>query len=270
MVTAAQRTIYHISSTLASSLGKEYTPLVNTTLNEKFNLLPNYQLEDSKYPVVAYYAIGVGGQSLITDSSNYNYCRHSPVDAALFEHIPFIMVELDNDLSEELRAKYRFRREETWNDIEYACYYLKCIEAIDLRDYFYKISTANGESVLNKFSTSTDKLLNPTPKARTVDTVDISTSNYVCKIAKLVFTITLDEMVELKNVLAIRGIDNNIISEIGICMGVDLTLEDKSIEVVTAQVAYHVDVDINLDITLASASAFTRGIEIGGTEPMVL
>jgi len=214
MTINGQRTMYGIHVELSRLLGKEYTPLANTTLNEKFDIIPNIELADSLYPTLGYYAIGVGGDPIIVGNPGYTYSKHSPVDAALFKHVPFLMRTLTNDLSNDERSAYRLRVIETINNVDYACYYLKAIPLIELRDYFYKIVTVNDETVLRVFTTDTDKLLNPVPQTRSVDTTDITTSNYVTNIAKLKFALTLTEMEDLKTVFSLRGISELKITEI--------------------------------------------------------
>lgn len=267
MILSSQRTVYGAAIQLAQLLNKEYTPLSNTTLNEKFNIEPNYEADDKLYPTLQYYAIGIGGNPAIEDGVGYTYNQHSPVDAALFNHIPFIMRPVVADLDEEERAMYRFRKIEIHNTVEYACYYLKVIDTIELRDFFYKITTKDSLSSLTIFSTDTDKLLNPVPKDRNIDASDISNYVYVAKMSKLKFELSIAEMLEIKNVLEIRNLADKHITEIGVCTGIDVDYEDAKESMIT-QIAFHVGVNLNLTLALNNDASILRSIEIGGTEPL--
>lgn len=269
MVLSSQRTIYGMALQLAQILGIKYVPLKNTTLNEKFDIDPNYVIPDDVYPTLKYFALGIGGDSIISNGDGYKYSRHSPVDAALFSHVPFIMRPLTADLNETERLRYRFRKIEIFDGTEFACYYLKVIETIELRDYFYKITTKDGLSVLSIYNINTDKLLNPVPKNRTIDSVSISDYEYVTKMSKLRFELTIDELKELSDVLYKRGLTTKQITEIGVCTGIDKDIAGSP-ESVATQVAFHVDVNIDLTVSINSDTEILRSIEIGGTEQLLL
>ena len=50
MVRNSQRTLYNVDLHLHQMLGKDYEPIENTTLNEKFQVLPNDKLPAGIYP----------------------------------------------------------------------------------------------------------------------------------------------------------------------------------------------------------------------------
>lgn len=269
MVLSSQRTVYGMALQLSQLLNLEYTPLTNTTLNEKFDISPGYELEDNIYPKLRYFAIGIGGNPMLDNGVGYKYSQHSPVDAALFQHIPFIMRPVTSDLDDVERLQYRFRKVEIFDEIEYACYYLKVIQTIELRDYFYRITTKDGASALLIFNTNTDKLLNPVPKSRTIENVSINDYEYVTKMSKLRFELTIPELSDLKEAMVIRGVGDKQITEIGVCTGSDVLIDGKMESVVT-QVAFHVDVNIDLSVAINSDMSILRSIEIGGTEACLI
>ena len=64
------------------------------SLNEKFEILKDtaaITLEKGFYPEINYFCIGNGGSTLASGVKGYTYSRHSALDAALFNHIPFVL-----------------------------------------------------------------------------------------------------------------------------------------------------------------------------------
>jgi hypothetical protein len=250
-------------------MNQAYKPQPNTTLNEKYNILLEYEVPSTSFPTIGWYGIGTGGLNVINGDNGYKYSKHSPVDAALFNQIPFLMVELDNDISAADRENYRIRTEEVFNEVTYACYYLKKIPEFDLRDYFYKILSVDDRDELSVFSTDTDKLLNPVPVTRSVDVLDVDSSTYVTKLAKLTFSLTNAEIKSITEVMSLRGLSETTIAEIAICMGVEATGLTYP-ELVNTQIAIHVEVDLDLSAHIINSTSIKRAIELGGTEPLLV
>jgi hypothetical protein len=268
MVLAAQRTIFGLDLDMAVRFRDNYLPKSNTTLNEKFNLNTTADLPVG-FPKVKYYAIGVGGSDIITGVNGYTYSQHNPSDAALFQHIPFVMRLTTNDLDDREKLKYRFRIIKNFNNTNYVCYYLKMIPNIDYRDPFYKIESNAGNNTLSIFSTDTDTLLNPIPVDRNITLQDTETSTYLTKLAKIEFSLDSDDLNELSSVYQILGLSTKTLTEIGVCMGWDSTINNVT-EAVGVQIAYHITVNIDIATTMSSGMGILRAIEIGGSEPMIL
>lgn len=269
MVLSAQRTIFGLDLALANLISDNYIIKENTSLNEKFGILPNERLPDGVFPKLKYYAIGIGGQDFIQEERGYNYSLHNPSDAALFEQIPFVMRTVENDLLPAEQNKYRFRTIETHDGVEYVCYYLRQIETIENRDYFYKITSDGIENNLSVFTTNTDKLLNPVPVDRTITYDQTTTIDYITKLAKLEFSLNTEDLEELTNVLTVRNQLDKRLTEIGICTGHEYS-EDNIREAIGVQIAFHVGVDIDLMLTLSNGKTILRSIELGGAEPLVI
>lgn len=271
MIRTSQRTLYNIDLHLCQLLQKPYEPLTNTTLNEKFNILPKTTLPTGVYPSLKYYAIGVGGESVLDGVDGFKYSEHSPTDAALFQHIPFVMRNvLTNDLTDAEKANYRLRALEYHNGIQYACYYLKVITDFEIKPYFYSIKTLKeGTTVssptLSILDTNTSDLLNPTPKSRSITFENSNTINYITKLAKLNFTLLPSDIADLKNSLDILELSSSNITEIGVCTGIDIVSAGMS-EVLAAQVAFHVGVNLDIMSAFANNESIMKSIEIGGSE----
>lgn len=274
MVRTSQATIYSIDLALHRMLGKEYTPLLNTTLNEKFNILTSEDIPGKTYPELKYFTIGVGGDNIIPGNDKYNLSEHSPIDGALFKHIPFVMKPLNQDLTEEEAEPYRLRCVETISGVQYACYYAKVIPEPELKPFFYSIRTINNGTTVSAptltiLDTNTSEILNPTPKIRELTYNNNTTSEFITKIAKIVFRLTKDEIDSIKSVLKIRNVDKGQITEIGVCSGIEKTLKSGKKEAICCQIMYHIGVTLSLALDLVSGDQIAQTLEIGGSEPLL-
>lgn len=266
MITDSQRTVYALDLELNMRLGTEYTVRTNTTLNEKFNIRPNEPLPSGVYPKLKYLAIGVGGANIIA-GNEYRYSAHRATDAALFEHIPFVIRPIDNDLSDQEKLKYRLRKIENINSTEYICYYLKVVEPTNFTNGLYEIIVSGTDTNLLFFDTSKYDLLNPTPRAPG-DLFDITNNKYVARTVKFPFILDEDETNELRNALAIKYIEDRLPTELALCSGYDVA-EGALYEATNVQVNYFIGIDINTEIEFANATTIVRALEIGGMEPML-
>lgn len=272
MVRASQRTLYMIDIDLHRQLGAEYSPLENTTLNEKFSVL---QSEDTPkgYPVITGYVIGIGGSPMIDGAPNYVLNEHSPIDGALFEHIPFIMRPLEADLNDAERENYRLRVVETINNTQYVSYYMKVLDSYVINSNFYTIKTVyDGTNVsspsLSVFDNNVETILNPSPRPRKLDYKTSKGCEYISKLCKLNFTLTSLEQEEIKNVLTIKNKESRLLTELGICTGITIDCSYGKESMIT-QIAYHVPVNFDLTVDLVEGRDMVKTIELGGLEPLI-
>lgn len=268
MTTSSQRTLYGVDLQLAQLYGENYTCLPNTTLNEKFNILPGINVPKGKYPILKYITIGNGGNLQIPDSENFIYNEHSPLDAALFNHIPFVMKTLEEDLSEADRLKYRFRIEKTVNDKLYACYYLKIIPSNLYDQKFYKITTTNGDNYLKIFKLNDPIFLNPQPRERKLNIEHLDKTEFVTKLVRFKLEFSSQEVKELENVYKILGHEKQIMTEIGLCTGIEHD-NNGSMEASCVQVAFHIGINLDLTNSFRTEAAITKYIELGGSEALI-
>jgi hypothetical protein len=277
MILNSQRTLYGVDLALRMMCGTPYSLLPNTSLNEKFARIANIK-PDGRYPTIGYYTIGVGGGTILPGSGQILYSEHSPVDAGLFEHIPFVMRRTNNDLTASEQDKYRMKVIKTINGLDYYAYYFKKIPSIYINANMYQVITENDNSVLSLLPTSTDAYLNPTPVNRDITVDNFNAVRYAAKTAKLEFTLLNTELTDLHNVMdIIYGKNTNgvtitkPITEIGICSGLEETIPVNDIscngkEVSCSQIMYHVAVDLDLLIYMNSNANIYRSIDIGGME----
>jgi len=266
MILNSQRTIYGINLQFNLLTQKPHKELINTTLNEKFNVIPQYPIPIGIYPKLQYYAIGIGGTDII-DNTSYKYSKHRSIDGALFQHIPFVVREVTADLNSLERTRYRFRVTQNINGIEYALYYLKVIPKIINRDGLFEVETKNGISKLQYMDTNRSDILNPVPRI-VENYLDPSKNVYIAKTIKTEFSLYADEMAEIKAGIDLLGFTGNI-TEIAVCSGIDVETTDEN-EASNVVVNYFVEVDINTTLYINTTTDFIRNIELAGVEAMTL
>lgn len=275
MVRTAQKTMYATDLNLHMLAGIPYTPQPNTTLNEKFMLNTDAVAPSNKYPTLKYFALGVGGTSPIQGDGFYVSSEHSPLDGALFQHIPFIIRPVKTDLGTSEKVKYRLRVLTTVAGVQYACYYLKVLPTIEVPSYFNVISTVTPKdttklpySTISVFDTNTPELLSPTPKNRNIDISKIDALSKITKVGRVTLEFTENDLNEIRSAMRILGLTSNSIREIALCSGHDIAT-DLGTESIHTQILFHIGIDMPLTINLNTEKSIKRIIELGGEEPLV-
>lgn len=273
MIINSQRTLYNVDLYLNIMLRKDYKVIPNTSLNEKFDILSRVTVPSGVYPTLKYWAIGTGGNNVIENTTGFSYSEHTPLDGALFNHVPFIMRPVTDDLSALEKANYRMRKVEIINDIEYACYYLKIIPNVNLTSDFYKIVTrqmpdGHKDSMLYLVDMNDPAILNPTPRDRRVDIETIDSTIALTKLAKLEFNLSEVELEELKKVYELRKIERGQITELAACTGIDNDSLGYT-EATCTQVAFFFGVDLDLTVDINNKGEINKVLEIGGGEGLI-
>ena len=272
MIINSQRTLFAIDLEQHMLFNQSYTPLENTTLNEKFRILVGNSLA-GVYPTLNMFVIGIGGLQNVEGEDGYKFSQHSPLDGALFEHVPFIVRDPSNDLTATEKANYRLRVIEMVNNREYVCYYGKVIPKPELNSMFYVIKTINDTTsstapTMSVLDTTSSDILNPKPKARTFTYDTIKGIDYVTKMNKIQFSLSVSDISEIKSACEKLGKSSSVITELGICTSCDYEYNNYT-EAVSAQIAFHVGVDFNLAVSLQNNEKIQKSIEIGGLEPFI-
>jgi hypothetical protein len=251
-------------------------PLANTTLNELFSINATATLAGGEMPSLGYIAIGNGGHKLLMGSNNIpktDVVQHRPTDAALYNHMPFVLRDVTNDLQPADRAMYGLRRIETYNGKPYVAYYLKRIDFTNTIPQLDYCVVDNGVTNSTAFAPNAGNL-HPTPPAVSNTGVNITTGDYVSATAKLPFSMSADDVAEYLNVANIMYGDPGmaIISEIALCSGVDRVLPGdfngvtiNYNEVVCAQVMSFVSSFFAMNF---SNSGINYLFDVGATEPL--
>lgn len=265
MIINSQRTIYGLEYSGNSKIGLPHVARVNTTLNEKFGVQSGVPIPAGTDPYIKYMAIGTGGSNPTPGLGTYSYSNHSVTDAALFNHVPFIMRPVATDLTGAERARYRMRVVTAINGVDYAAYYLRVIAPTDITTDVFTIANAGtaGGSI-TPFTTDTAAYLNPTPLP--VGRTPVGNGSYISKMIKIPFTLTPAELAEVTAAMALLYTTPPVtITEIGICGGCD-QLSGTPPEALGVQIYYHVGVGIDITMKYDPILGYVRAIELGGCE----
>lgn len=222
------RTVYGSYLQSCQLLGLPFALATNSTLNEKFEVQAGVLPNSGVLPTCGYFAIGNGGHKLSVTNGLYipEPIQHLTTDAALYNHLPFVLREPANDLTTAQQALYGLRVSEVHNGINYIAYYLKRINftgvAVSMQ---YKTVNADGTVTTSPFQPDTGNL-NPQPPSLSPTGVNVVTGDYVMASAPVPITLTADDVTEILNVANIIYGDPNaaIVSEIALVSGVDKTI----------------------------------------------
>lgn len=272
------RTVYGSLLQTSLLLGLPLSIAPNSTLNEKFDVQSGVSLSPSDVPKVGYYCIGNGGHRVVTGSDGIPYTspvNHRARDAALFNHLPFVLREVDNDLSIAERARYALRRAETHNGRNYFAYYLKRIDVSNVNSEMNHTVVRDGVAETVPFEPTNDDL-NPQQPELPPSGVISTDGSYLSSSAIIPIDFTQRDVEELINVSRVLYDNENraVISEIGLCTGVDRTVTGSAggsgsfnyKEAIAVQIASHITGYYPIGFT---NRGFDLQIEAGATEPML-
>jgi len=281
MITAVtnQRTIIGAHLQTTKMLGLHVDIKQNTTLNEKLSIHQDRLLNLSDIPNIKYLVIGNGGHTPLTDASGVvrnESIPHTPADVSLYNQIPFVLRSVNNDLSDIERNKYRLRKKLSIGGVNYIGYYMKVLTNDALRPTIEHRTIAKGviTTTLQDF-TSAD--LNPTVPTINTNTNVVADGTYLVVSAKMSFHMDLTDIQDLISAVTILTGDSSgaIISEIGICSGVDILISDIDITSNRFEYSESLATQINsfigtyIDVNTAN-SDISLTMDMGSNEPMMV
>ena len=271
------RSIYGAYLQTCALLGFNVDIKPNSTLNQKFDLFPNEIFNTGETPTVKYLTIGNGGHTAsmgVDGLPLINPVPHSPRHAALYNHLPFIIREVGEDLTPGERLLYRLRVPRTIDGVNYMCYYAKVLDMSMVEPKIELRNNTDGIITATDFTPSLADL-NPVKPVIPVNGNITSTGNYLASTAKIEFVMNEAEITELLNACnIIYGSDNYaFISEIGLCSGVDRTLmgnfggpPSAYTEAVGVQIMNFISTAIP---AYALSTSITQTIDVGSTSPLL-
>ena len=271
------RSIYGAYLQSCALLGFNVEIKPNSSLNQKFDLFPNEIFNSGETPTVKYITIGNGGHTAsmgVDGLPLINPVPHSPRHAALYNHLPFIIREVTEDLTPAERLLYRLRVPRTIDGVNYMCYYAKVLDLSMVEPKIELRNNTNGIITATDFTPSLADL-NPVKPVIPVNGNITSTGNYLASTAKIGFVMNETEITELLNACnVIYGSDNYaFISEIGLCSGVDRSLmgnfggpPSAYTEAVGVQIMNFISTAIP---AYALSTSITQTIDVGSTSPLL-
>lgn len=255
-------------------LGLPYVVKPHTTLNEKFSIATEYTLSDTDRPTACYIAIGNGGHRMSMGAGQIPYpdmLPHRPRDMALFNHIPFVMRELNNDLTPTQRENYRLRTTVVQNGTSYYAYYLKKLNFEETTPSLEYRTVQDGTTRASPFESSVSDL-SPTPQEIPTSGAVTTSGDYVAATAKVDFVMDANDIAEFLNVTNILYGNPNmgIISEIAYVAGVDRdNVRSGDItytEVIAAQVVSFI---YDFFVVKSNKTSLSISLDVGSVESML-
>lgn len=269
------KTVYYDTLVLSHFRNKSFKPLPNTSLNEKFNINKDITIE-VETPTLKYFTIGNGNLKTMDAEDNMKlyHGNHRCIDAALFNHIPFVIRKEDEDIDVNDRKKYRIRKHISIDNKRYVAYYLKLIPDDMIQNQIIKITQETDTMPkIEPFNTNDSTLLNPEPYANTVAEITNNYTEFVTNSDQISLILTIEEMLEVKNAMILLSIpeSDRVINEIALCSGTDVVdLSTYEVEVAYSQVMFFLDVDYDVQLLLNNDEEFFRQVEIGGMQALML
>ena len=273
------RTLWGADLQTALALNLPYTPRENTTLNEKLGIATNQSIDPAgQKPAIQYLCIGNGGHKHMTGADGSPYTtpvNHRASDAALFKHLPFVLREVNNDLSVAERAQYGLRRMEVHNGTNYFAYYLKRMDLSAVVSELQYTTVLDGVTTTTPYSPTSDNL-NPEQPVMPSTGVITTSGDYLSTSAIVPLFFTEQDVANLVEVAEIMYENPYmaVISEIGLCSGVDKVITGPGPgntqinyeEAIGVQIATFVTTHYSMSF---SNKGFDLQLELGATEPLL-
>lgn len=182
--------------------------VVNSTFNEKYDVLASDHIGTTSIPVIKWIGLGVGSDymaqlthptsgAVIDNPTPY---IHSNEDAIPFIPFPFLMrKEGEDDLTSTERAKYAMRYTVTIDGISYVCYMLRRVDVTNDK-VTSKVVTVNGNGEITDISPleASTAPLNPT-RDKNYTGESSSSNEYLRVRAPLALTLDPSDIAELIN-----------------------------------------------------------------------
>ncbi len=204
------------------------TPIIlqpNTTLNEKLNIMETSRLDINDKVNVQWYCIGHGGHQILKSSNGIDYpdsVKRDPLEASLYDMVPFVLRQKNQDLTEEEARQYRLKRIETHGGVEYYAYYLKRMTIEDKPKVLIE-TTVDGVKQVKPYTVTEANLSPHKPTLSPREVVSASNTKVRVSIGASI-NFTEQDTENLKEVFKILYGTSKItlISEIGIVAGSDV------------------------------------------------
>lgn len=258
-------------------LGTAFTQHPNTTLNQKFDIQASAVIPANMKPSLKFFTIGYGGHGYTMGANNIplsDVIDHSSGDAGLYQHLPFVIRPINDDLTAGERSRYCLRKTITVDGVNYYAYYGKRLDMTGVVPRMTKRTIVDNQTVIEDY-VYTEKNLSPTPPA-IPNTGAVTTSNaYLATSAIIPMPFNEKDVAELYNVAEILFGDRRmaIISEFGFCTAVDADVSINTTsgavnfkEAIGAQIAAIISGHYEL---IFNSKGFDFSLEVGATQPLL-
>lgn len=248
----------------------------NSVMNEQFGVLPDDR--PSKTPWTQYAAIGIGGLTyrLVGESRRLELVPqpHDSRHTGMYEQIPFVIREVNDDLSTGERARFRLRRIRKINGTEYVEYYLRRLDFGATEAVLEYRTIEDGNIISNRWSPTPDDQ-HPVPMVVNPGQVLVTGDDYIAATAKTTLRFDPWDINELLNVGRVLYESENAItvSEIALVSGIDIEARGL-VGGVSVPITEVVGAQITDFVSTLMPAAFTRSgaslnLDSGSTEPLL-
>lgn len=222
------RSVYGAAMLNAINTKSNYEPLTFTTLNEKFSVHASTQHPIGLMCEGSWFAIGNKGHGNVqgVDGIGLSHAKpHAVTDAVLFGHLPFIIRDINDDISASEREKYGMRAIIDVGGVKKIGYYLMYKPSAGIPTTIKRIVINNGQETISDFIPDSS-VLNPQPPSFPLPPRSESNSEDYAVFKYVPFTLTASEVQEILNAAEIIYGDQAyaIISEIAWVGGVRTTV----------------------------------------------
>lgn len=260
-----------------SFMKRPFTAHEHTTLNEKFEIQQGAAIQSGEIPGLNCLTIGNGGHRHEAGKSGFPLIvpiDHESWHAALYNHIPFVLRAVNDDLTPTQRAGYCLRKEITVDGSNYYAYYGKRLSLGDVVPTLKQTVVEDGNSVSSEYI-PTSASLNPTAPAISNTQVVTTSGEYLSASGVISIPFTANDVAEIINVAKILYNDENyaVVSEFGFCTGIDRTVsvptssgQSNFKEVIACQVAFFVGAHYQM---IFNSEGFDFRVEAGAVEPLL-
>jgi hypothetical protein len=272
MAVSNVKTIWFTELEAARKAGGIYTPTPYSTLNEKFQIQQTATLNTGEMPDTDFLCIGRGGHRNVGPDLT-DILQHRITNACLFEHLPFVAREVDNDLSAAEREKYRLRRLENYDGVDYFFYYAKKLTPTAGGGSIVEIDDSVTPADTRAYVPSSAQL-SPEPVTMVNGVVNSSTDVFLQVAGEKEVTIDNAEVAEIINACRIKYNDERkaVISELAVVSGFDreISVADGGVaatydELVAAQCCVFMPGD-NKQL-IYQTEEIVYGLSVGNTLP---
>lgn len=272
------RTVYGALLQTAQRFKQPLPILLNSTLNQKFDVSASLTPNLDEMPFTQYFAIGLNGVTIEAATNGLyetKYREYDPRWASLLTHVPFIMRRLQDDLTAAQRVPYRMRCIETHGGVQYASYYLKKLN-LAATTVAAEYRTIVNDIVTPSAWTPTLANLNPVPMPVLANQVLTTGDDYVAATKKLQLVFSPSDIQEIMDAVNIIYGNPNFanITELALVSGVDRVvtgafngISASYTEAIYAQVNDFIKTSISCPNALKGQ---TLDIDAGSNEPLLI
>lgn len=262
---------------VSSFLDTPFQQFEDTTLNQKFDIQAGALLPPGSRPALKFYTIGIGGHGYTMGPNSIPLSQvidHSSGDAGLYQHLPFVLRPINDDLTAGVRSRYCLRKIIEVDGTNYVAYYGKRLNMTGVIPKMTKRTIVDDQTVIEEY-VYTEANLSPTPP-EIPNTGAVTTSNeYLATSAVIPMPFTEADVAELYKVAEILFGDRRmaVISEFGFCTAVDADVSINTPagavtfkETICAQIATIISGHYEM---IYNSKGFDFNLEVGAVQPLL-